>query len=297
MKNSASPSEIAEKLPEWMHFSPDGPGIWVGSRKYFRQDEVFHEHEFYELVLVRSGSGLHVTEEGEYPIRARDLLLIKPGSAHGYRQMKRLEIVNILYIPERLKFERFDLADNFGFHALFFPDGEISDDYRFRNNLSLSVEQMDLADEILRELEREQYLQRPGWVFSMNINFMRLVLLFSRAVTEEGGVKEPLNRIAVVLQYIHRHGAGLQPADIAAHCNLSLRTLERLFVSTMRTTPAAYLVHCRLKQAAALLVDHRELNITQIAVQCGFCDGNHLSKQFRRKYGQSPRDYRRRFSE
>ena len=59
MKKSGLRDEIVMRLPEWMHFSPDGPGIWVGSRKYFRQEEPVHEHDFYELVLVRSGSGMH----------------------------------------------------------------------------------------------------------------------------------------------------------------------------------------------------------------------------------------------
>lgn len=111
MRNSRLHAGGVTRLSESMHFSPDGPGIWVGSRKYFRQDEVLHEHDFFELVLVRSGSGLHVTEEGEYTIVHGNIFLIRPGCAHGYRDMNRLEIVNILYLPERLKFEMYDLRE------------------------------------------------------------------------------------------------------------------------------------------------------------------------------------------
>ena len=111
MRNSRLHAGGVTRLSESMHFSPDGPGIWVGSRKYFRQDEVVHEHDFFELVLVRSGSGLHVTEEGEYTIVHGNIFLIRPGCVHGYRDMNRLEIVNILYLPERLKFEMYDLRD------------------------------------------------------------------------------------------------------------------------------------------------------------------------------------------
>ena len=56
---------VEMRLPEWMHFSKDGPGISVVTRRYPAGDEVIHEHDFFELVLVRSGVGLHVTEEGE----------------------------------------------------------------------------------------------------------------------------------------------------------------------------------------------------------------------------------------
>ena len=288
---------VEMRLPEWMHFSKDGPGISVVTRRYPAGDEVIHEHDFFELVLVRSGVGLHVTEEGEYPLRPRDIFLIKPGFAHGYREMKRLEIVNILYIPERLNFEMFDLSDNVGFHALFGAAEEIPEDYRFRNNLTLTPEQMTLAEGILHDLEQEQYWTRPGWIFSMHVNFMRLVLLLSRAVTETGRANEPLNRIGSVLQFIAAHeDRPLQPGEVAEQCNLSLRTLERLFSATLQMSPAAYLVDRKLKRAAELLSSHSELNITQIALTTGFSDGNYFSKLFSRKYGVSPREYRRRFS-
>ncbi len=288
-------SEIAMRLPESMHFSPEGPGIWVGSRKYYRQDELVHEHDFYELVLVRSGSGVHVTESGEYPIVHGNLFLVKPGSAHGYRGMNHLEIVNILYLPERLKFEMFDMRDNPGFHTLFGISTELPDDCRFRNRLTLDANRMAMADTIVRELESEQYLAQPGWVFAMNNGFMRLVLLLSRAVSEAAEKNDELARIHRILRFIaEREGEALQPSDIAQGCGISVRTLERIFAATLQRTPNSYLIDRRLNRGAELLVSGDD-TIMEIAQECGFNDSNYFCKMFSRKFALPPREYRRRF--
>lgn len=295
MEKSGLRDEIVMRLPEWMHFSPGGPGIWVGARKYFRQEEPVHDHDFFELVLVRSGSGLHVTEEGEYPIAHGNIFLIRPGCAHGYRGMNHLEIVNILYLPERLKFEMYDLRDNPGYHALFGISTELPDDYRFRNRLTLDADRMAMADAIVRELESEQYLARPGWIFAMNNGFMRLVLLLSRAVAESAEKNDELARIHRILRYIAEHdGEALQSAGIAQACGISVRTLERIFSDALHRTPNAYLIDRRLNRGAELLVSSDD-TITEIALDCGFGDGNYFCKMFSRKFALSPREYRRRF--
>ena len=37
-------------------------GIIVLNKQYYQQTEVIHDHEFNELVIVKSGSALHITE-------------------------------------------------------------------------------------------------------------------------------------------------------------------------------------------------------------------------------------------
>ena len=61
-------------------------------------------------MLVRAGTGIHLTETGEYQVGPGSVFLVTPGCAHGYRQMSEFEIINILYLPKRLKMELADLA-------------------------------------------------------------------------------------------------------------------------------------------------------------------------------------------
>ena len=72
---------------------------------HFRQpNDVLHVHNFHELVLVRRGSGIHLTEGGEFPIRRGDVFLIRPGVMHTYCNVNGLEIANMLFIPAELAY-------------------------------------------------------------------------------------------------------------------------------------------------------------------------------------------------
>lgn len=56
--------------------------------------------------------------------------------------------------------------------------------------------------------------------------------------------------------------------------------------------PMQYLQQYRLIRARELLLQG-QLSVTTIAVECGFYDGAHLDRVFRKAYGLSPRHYRR----
>ena len=53
-----------------------------------------------------------------------------------------------------------------------------------------------------------------------------------------------------------------------------------------------YLTFIRLQRAALELVstDH---TVTEIAFRCGFSDGNYFKDAFKKKYGVTPREYRK----
>lgn len=54
------------------------------------------------------------------------------------------------------------------------------------------------------------------------------------------------------------------------------------------------LLATRLREAELLLIAYRSMPVGEVANRCGFRDGNYFSTVFSRKFGCSPRDYRRR---
>ncbi len=53
-----------------------------------------------------------------------------------------------------------------------------------------------------------------------------------------------------------------------------------------------YLVLIRLRSAAYELLS-TDQSVTQIALHCGFSDSNYFKDAFKKKFGLTPRDYRR----
>ena len=69
-------------------------------------------------------------------------------------------------------------------------------------------------------------------------------------------------------------------------------TLLPVFKKVTGFSPVQYLLFVRLDKAAELLRGD-ENPISEVAAACGFTDSNYFSRQFRRRFGRSPRDYRR----
>ena len=79
---------------------------------------------------------------------------------------------------------------------------------------------------------------------------------------------------------------------IAEHCNLSIRTLCRLFERYEKTPVTQYIIRARMEHAKSLL-SLGELSIKEIAFRCGFRSAAFLTSVFHKHYGVTPREYRR----
>lgn len=81
--------------------------------------------------------------------------------------------------------------------------------------------------------------------------------------------------------------------ELAAHARMGLSTFIRRFYHFFGISPQHYLLEQKLRHAATLLQNTR-FPIKHIALDCGFCDQYHFSKTFRKFYGFSPGDFRKR---
>jgi transcriptional regulator GlxA family with amidase domain len=80
-------------------------------------------------------------------------------------------------------------------------------------------------------------------------------------------------------------------ADIARHLGLSTRQLERLFVSVTTMRPAEFYRSLRLRYARWLL-DNTSRQVTDIALDAGYADCAHFSRQFKAAHGFAPSEHR-----
>jgi AraC-like DNA-binding protein len=83
-------------------------------------------------------------------------------------------------------------------------------------------------------------------------------------------------------------------AQAAAMANLSKPQFTRVFKRVAGMTFVDYLNHTRIAQAARLLIESHA-SIADVANLVGFTDQSYLTRQFRKSFGQSPRDYRQQY--
>ena len=81
--------------------------------------------------------------------------------------------------------------------------------------------------------------------------------------------------------------------EVARVACLSPDHFVEVFRLTVGCTPHQYLVQCRLRHARQLIASegHRR-SLAEIALASGFFDQAHLTRHFRRAFGQSPGQWR-----
>ena len=275
-------------------------GVSASAIKYpgAPDSETMHYHDFHELVVVREGSGRHLFSNGSYPVFKGNVFVIRPGVPHGYAELRNLELVNVLFFPNRLLFPWENIGDNAGVRMLLDsapgPDGN----FVFHDPPRLNAEELDAVLPVLQDMLRERREKKADFEWAMNVGLMRLLFTLSRfclgskPVQAAAGTR--LNQIIAFLAVNYSNPA-LQITEIARKHNLTVKTLERLFRKDARISPAAYLSALRLEHAAELLRFQPEFSVTEIAFCCGFSDVAYFSRVFRKKYAVSPRDFRKKY--
>jgi AraC-like DNA-binding protein len=85
----------------------------------------------------------------------------------------------------------------------------------------------------------------------------------------------------------------LTASSVAEQLNISSRHLYRIFESDSDTV-CRFIQRLRLEKAALILREPalRHKTITDVAMDIGYPDPTHFSKAFRKRYGQSPREFK-----
>lgn len=100
---------------------------------------------------------------------------------------------------------------------------------------------------------------------------------------------------SAVLAYMREHyERPISNGQLAKVAAMSLRAFERQFAKSFHATPQKYLRKLRLRIASRSLL-YSDEPLAEVAVACGFGDQSHFTREFRRQFGFTPREYRKRY--
>ncbi len=289
MEKELSATDSVIKLP-WEEIGEIGLTV----ADYRQPFDVLHDHAFHEMVLVREGSGLHITDDYTTTIHRGDIFLILPGRRHTYENVKNLVITNILYIPEKLNLPLYDLKNTAGYYAFFEAKPQAKRAFQQRNCLTFNEGQLRIAEDLIIGIEQEQKKGLPGHEYFRKTAFMQLIGLISRAFPDNSNRKfDELTAISRIIRHFElNYAKTIHVDDLVPICGKSICQINRLFREAMGKSPISYLINLRLEKAAAMLRNHRGMSIFEVAFAVGFQDSNYFSKMFHHRFNLSPRHYR-----
>ena len=234
-----------------------------------------HVHSECEIYINLTGNVSFMVEDHIYPISAGNVIITRPFEGHHC----------IYHGREPHKHFWILFSDGGNEHLLhrFF-------DRRAGENNLITLSDPDVAALVATCRRLLEPSLAPAAQYGA---FFALLEIFDR-----GNAKMPTNtrltpEIATALDRIHTDFATpLRMQDLAHDVGLSISTFERQFEKHIGLSPRDYLFKKRISHAAALLAQGHTVKETCDA--CGFPDYAHFIATFKKTFGVTPLQYRKR---
>ena len=266
-----------EKIKCWR--LPGLPGVELLQAAYVTQSFAKHVHDGYAFGVIESGSLKFSYQGKNWTAESGDINLVIPGEAHDGRagspagwayRMFYLEPAALQTIMHALS-EDADACP-------FFRPGVIRD-----TSLAGPLWQMHK----LFEAAAGDAMERESRLLACLAPF--ILKYADKKITLPRGTREN-KAVAMSCEYIEaKYRENISLRDLAAVSGFSPYYLIRVFARQRGVSPHIYLKQIRIKAAKKLLA--QALPLAFIAVETGFSDQSHFSRQFKQITGLTPAAY------
>ncbi len=246
-----------------------------------------HIHgDYFELTIVTGGKGVITTNGVPVAVKKGDIYLSLPCESHEIKsdakEPLKYDFFAFLCTHEK-KREEFDHITETYYSA----NSRVFHSERIRNLVSGAIAELDSDKEYSGEL--------------LECIFREIVIYVMRSFTKIKLEKYSQNITAAevlcykLMNYIDTHIYSLKTLkELEEFTDYSYGYLSSLFKKTTGNSLNDYYREKRL-EAARILITENRLKATEISEMLGYSSVYAFSKAFSRRYGTSPREYRRKF--
>ena len=251
-----------------------------------------HYHRLCELVFVRGAMGSRIVGDRLEDVSGRDLILVGPGLPHGWsvapqvpREEAGVEFVVVLFTRQSLGLELLARPECA-------PIGGLID--RAARGLTWGPDVPRIVEQQIFSLWGLEPLGRLTRLLEV---LGRLAELPARDLVSPAYRPHDAQRtqaaMASVLELVRRrHGEAIRLADAAGVAGMTVPTFTRFFRQMAGASFVDYLNEYRIRRACDLL-RHTCDRVQDIAAACGLANLSHFNRQFSRRRGLTPLQYRR----
>ena len=252
-----------------------------------------HKHNYVEIMYVVQGSITHYIEGKELTLQKGDILLLNQHVVHSIKRAEYEDIgINFIALPEFFEVplsmlnEKNVLAE-FIIGALR-QKNPVSHYLLFRLQENLQVENLmeNMIASMLHEHANEDIMNQ----YSMGLVFLYL-LEHLENLSHNSSIDYKETIVQAVIAYINSDCRNANLTKIAEDTHQSVTVLSKLIKQKTGCNFQELLQRKRFETAVRLLLD-TDLAIEEIALDVGYENQSYFFRQFRKRYGMTPRRYR-----
>lgn len=249
----------------------------------------WHWHEELEFIYLKKGTLKLQVPFSEYTLQKGDLAIINSNVLHYAAALPFCELQSLVCSPSLLSGNR-----SFAFWTKYLQPVLSCSAFTctlFSPSDSHLAEYFQTAFHALRS-------DLFGYEFTVREQLSHIILeLFLRFEDHINLPRQAMRtdtlRLEQMLEYIHTHyREPITLSDISGTCGIGERECLRCFKRTIGDSPVQYLLKYRLMQSASMLRSIPSASIGEISGACGFDYPSYFSKQFKRFYKCTPKEYR-----
>jgi len=245
-----------------------------------------HFHSYYELYYVRHGSCEFYINDSVYELKSGDFMVIPPNMNHYVKYVTKCIRINIYFKYTDLCNNGIPFIDNLDERFLHIGVIHIPRAYR------------DQTHNVLDQMLGEDKLDDASTATMLRLLLQQLFLYCNRYAmfldTSHSAHTDPSDvAILAAIHYINEHfSQPIHASELADLSGLSPNYFGKKFHAVTGVCLRDYLLSVRMKHAVDELLSTNH-SITDIAINSGFSDSNYFKDIFKKKYGCSPRNFRK----
>ena len=249
-----------------------------------------HWHKEMELIYVKKGKGQIQLETENYEGNPGDIFVVTPGTLHSIHRIKgyAMEYENIIFEMDFLGEGAADLCA--GEFLVPLASGRLLPPACIRKG----EEHYEALKRCLVQMEELCEKKEKGYELGVKAAVLQMIFLLIRKYPSIEEVSSPdRERLKEVLQEIgEKINQNLTVLDMAKFCGLSESHFMRWFKKMTGDSFASYVNDRRLANAAEALrrTDDKILYVSQ---DVGFTNLSNFNRQFKKRYGITPKEYRK----
>ena len=261
--------------------------------KHYRYTPVFsHEHEFFEILCVYDGTA-HTTIQGiEHTLHTGDICIIPPHTTHSVGIFDDSVAFNILGHAAALSLTADSALAQFFAHVLY---RKTEGNYLiFHSGNDPQIHDM-LENLYIEYLGHAKYSYT--FLNSMLIMFWAMLLRYHENDIESILTKDSTgNSVTEILGYLNRHYQSVSLSEAAEHFGYSSSHFSTLIKESTGRTFLQIIRDIKLNQACRAL---RETSLSNHAIceLVGYESPEHFMRTFKKTYGMTPGEYRKKNKE